>query len=137
VSTGFTLIEAAIATAVIGIAFVAIMQLVAAGTMANVDGTNLTSGINLAKNIRELTLDKTYKQCIAMNGQTFSPPVDSRGVAMSDLNDWSQKIVVTPISPDRLTLSQVDPNPDAVRVSVTVRRHSAEICTLDWHRFRP
>jgi prepilin-type N-terminal cleavage/methylation domain-containing protein len=53
---GFTLIEAAMVTVIIGVGVVAMLQLLAAGTVSNSEGTELTTGINLANNVREMSL---------------------------------------------------------------------------------
>jgi len=51
---GFTLIEAALTTVIIGVGVMSMMQLLAAGTASNLGSAELTTGINLAKNIREI-----------------------------------------------------------------------------------
>ena len=51
---GFTLIEAAMTTVIIGVGFVAMLQLLATGTASNIEGAQTTTGINLAKNVREM-----------------------------------------------------------------------------------
>jgi prepilin-type N-terminal cleavage/methylation domain-containing protein len=52
---GFTLIEAAIAMVIVGVGCVGMLQLMAAGSMANGDAGELTTGMMLANNIREAT----------------------------------------------------------------------------------
>jgi prepilin-type N-terminal cleavage/methylation domain-containing protein len=53
---GFTLIEAAMVTVIIGVGVVSMLQLLAVGTVSNSEGTELTTAINLANNIREASL---------------------------------------------------------------------------------
>ncbi|HOF19019.1 MAG TPA: prepilin-type N-terminal cleavage/methylation domain-containing protein, partial [Phycisphaerae bacterium] len=53
---GFTLIEVAIATAIIAIGVVALVVSVGSGTRANQGGTELTQAVFLAQEIREWTL---------------------------------------------------------------------------------
>ena len=48
---GFTLIEAAIVTAIVGFGVVGMLELMAAGTMANTESTELTTAMVLAGNI--------------------------------------------------------------------------------------
>ena len=50
---GFTLIEAATTTVIIGVGCVAMLQLLGAGTVANHAGTEGTVAMNLAGNVRE------------------------------------------------------------------------------------
>jgi prepilin-type N-terminal cleavage/methylation domain-containing protein len=57
---GFTLIEAAIVTVIIGVGVVSMLQLLAAGTVSNSEGTELTTAINLANNVREFSLGLAY-----------------------------------------------------------------------------
>jgi Tfp pilus assembly protein PilV len=57
---GFTLIEAAMVTVIIGLGVVGMLELLAAGTVSNSEGTELTTAINLANNVRELSLGLAY-----------------------------------------------------------------------------
>src|SRR4029079_2970899 len=57
---GFTLIEAAMVTVIIGVGVVAMLQLLAAGPVSNSEGTELTTAINLANNVREMSLGLAY-----------------------------------------------------------------------------
>jgi type II secretory pathway pseudopilin PulG len=133
--SGFTLIEAALATIIIGVAFTAVLQLMAAGTVANVDATALTTGTNLARNIRELTLQKTYASLPTYNNASYKPPRDSRGTSISSLGEWQQVITVQAVDPNNLKVNQVDPTPAAVRITVTVNRNSQKVCDLSWYCF--
>jgi prepilin-type N-terminal cleavage/methylation domain-containing protein len=129
---GFTLIEASLTTVIVGVGFVAMLQLFAAGTAANVRGTINTTGINLAKNVREMSLKMKFAELPTLNGKTYSPAVDSRGIAISDFDNWSQSVVVHPVDPDKLTLDITDADPDAVRVTVTVLHNGTKVCDLSW-----
>jgi hypothetical protein len=132
---GFTLIEAALTTVVIGVGFVAMLQLLATGTISNVKGASLTTGVNLAKNIRESTLRLPFASLPALNNETFSPPIDSRGEVLSQMEGWEQRIRVRAVQPEELTLEIVDSTPDALRVTVTVWHHQRQICELSWFAF--
>lgn len=134
---GFTLIEAALTTMIIGIGLVATLQLLAAGTSANIQGASTTTAVNLAKSVRELTLKHSFAEVRAMNGTSFSPPVDSRGERIEGLDNWTQSIQVRAVDRDRLTTEIVDPSPDAVRITVTVTKNGENVSRLTWHRFRP
>src|SRR5688572_5057656 len=92
---GFTLIEAAIVTVIIGVGIVAMLQLLATGTVSNVEGTKMTTGMNFANSVHELTLSlafadpttptnwghetgettATYDDIDDLDGKTFSPPI--------------------------------------------------------------
>ena len=47
-------------TVIIGVGVVSMLQLLAAGTVSNSDGTELTTAINLANNVREFSLGLAY-----------------------------------------------------------------------------
>ena len=134
---GFTLIEAALTTMIVGIGLVATLQLLASGTTSNIEGTKLTTGLNLGKNIREMTLKNTFAEVRALNGATYKPPRDSRGEQVAQFGTWQQQITVQPVNPDRLTTDIVDPDPDVVRVTVTVTHNNEEAFDMSWYRFKP
>src|SRR4051812_30000525 len=73
---GFTLIEAAIVTVIVGVGIVGMLQLLAAGTMANSDSTELTTAMNLAANMHEMSLSVPYKNIMTLDARSFTPPVD-------------------------------------------------------------
>jgi hypothetical protein len=131
----FTLIEAALVTVIVGVGFMALLQLLAAGTVANVQGAQTTTGMNLAKNVREMSLKLPFAQISDLDGQTYSPPIDSRGVAISTFDTWSQEVDVQPVDPDRLTLDVAADPPEAVRVTVTIRHNGQVVCSTSWYAF--
>src|SRR6476659_6078685 len=85
---GFTLIEAALTTIIIGVGMAAMMQLLAAGTVNNIQSFETTTGVNIAKAIREVTVQKTMAEVIAMNNTYHEPPWDSRSQPISNLTKW-------------------------------------------------
>jgi Tfp pilus assembly protein PilV len=134
---GFTLMEASLATAIIGIGFLATLNLLAAGTRANIEGSEQTQGMNLARAIREGTVSMTFNNIRALNNVTYSPPVDSRGVQLSGMPDWQQKITVTAVTPTQLTQDIVDANATACRVKSTVSRNGTKVAEMSWYIFAP
>jgi prepilin-type N-terminal cleavage/methylation domain-containing protein len=134
---GFTLIEASLTTVIIGVGFVATLQLLATGTAANVQGAATTTAINLAKNVREMSLKLPYAQVQALNGTSYAPPIDSRGQPLSDMDGWTQTVVVQPVDPDWLTVQISDPDPSALRVTATVARYGSNVCSVSWYAFEP
>src|SRR3954464_7596698 len=100
---GFTLIEAALTTTIIGVGVVSMLQLLAAGTVSNIDGAKQTTGVNLARNIREMSLQYTFDQVRSLNAHTLKPAVDSQGNSISEMSDWSQSITVDQVDPKNLT----------------------------------
>jgi hypothetical protein len=122
-------------TVIVGVGFMAMLQLLATGTVSNLRGAQTTTGVNLAKNIREMTLKLPFAQLKALNNTTHSPPIDSRGVALEEFDDWSQVIEVKSVDPDRLTLDVNDPDPVALRFTVTAQHAGQEVCRVSWYAF--
>jgi len=132
---GFTLIEASLATIVVGVAFVAALQLIATGTVVNVEATTLTSGMNVARGVNEYLLQKKFAELKGFNGTTWNPPRDSRGISIDGMSDWKQIISVTSVDPANLTKNTTDSPPQAVRVAVIVTHNDERVCDLSWYVF--
>lgn len=130
---GFTLIEAALTTVIIGVGFTGMLELLAAGTSANVQSCQKTTAVNLARNIREMSLKVPYAQLPALNGQSHSPPVDSCGTVLAGFDGWTQSIQVKSVNPASVTTDIDDPEPLAVRVTVTVAHNGEEACKVSWY----
>lgn len=146
-SRGYTLIETALATIIIGTGIIATMQLMAAGTMSNSAATELTTAINLANNVHEIAVglpfvnsanpnSTTFKDAGGpvnytylwdMNGDSYSPPLDVTRNTISGYGNWTQKVTVQSVDPTALT--SVRPNSIALptaRVTVIIL-HNAKI----------
>ena len=132
---GFTLIEAAIVTAIVGIGVVGVLELLAAGSMANADSTELTTAVYLANNIDEMlqgasyaTLKSTY------DNHAYSPPVDATGATLSSFSGWQQVVSVKYVDHNLLTSvvpdSQVEPTS---RVTVTILHNGYGIYVARWN----
>jgi Tfp pilus assembly protein PilV len=132
---GFTLIEAALVTVIVGVGFMALLQLLAAGTISNVQGAQTTTGMNLAKNIREMSLKMKFADLGDLDGKTYSPPVDSRGEKLSSFDTWTQKVTVQAVDPDRITLDVSTDPPEAVRITVQISHNSQIVCSSSWYAF--
>jgi prepilin-type N-terminal cleavage/methylation domain-containing protein len=129
---GFTLIETAMATAVIGVAVVAVLNLLAAGTNSNAQGVRTTTAMNLAANVREMCVSKTTEELAALAGTEYSPPRDASGEVLGDYDGWMQRIDVQCVDVDDVDLVVPAGSSPAVRVTVTVRRHGKDICAVGW-----
>lgn len=136
-NAGFTLLEAMLTMVIIGIGVTATLQLLAAGTSCNIEAAQSTMAINLARNVRELTLKLPYADVRAMNGTTYTTPIDSRGEAIDGFEGWQQRVVVQPVSFDGLTTNTIDPDPEAVRVTVEVTYNGLPAGEVRWYRFKP
>src|SRR5438309_5511380 len=108
--SGFTLIEAALVTTIISFGVLAMLQLLAVGTVSNSDGAEMSTAINLAKSVREMMIGMpiadpqtpthwgaeagenlaTYDDIDDFDGKSYSPPIDARRTSIAALPDWSQ-----------------------------------------------
>lgn len=127
----------AITTAIVGLSIVSMLQLIAAGTMSNMEGSEMTTAVNLARNVREYTLQQTFATVQTLDATTFYPPIDSRGVGIDSMAGWTQVVKVEVIDPNKVTANIVDATPDAVRVTVTVKHNGAIVGNVNWIRFAP
>ncbi|HLL89424.1 MAG TPA: prepilin-type N-terminal cleavage/methylation domain-containing protein [Tepidisphaeraceae bacterium] len=161
---GFTLIEAALTTVIIGVGVVGMLELLAKGTIVNGEGSEMTTGLNLAKNVREFSMHLNYRDPDSgvgypyswgldagesatvltswddvddMTGRTFNPPIDGGGTAMTDYAGWQQKVTVQTVDPSNISSATVLPNGTlgGVRVTVDVLRHNRHVCTQSWYVF--
>ncbi len=149
---GFTLIEAALVTTIISVGVIAMLQLLAAGTVSNQQGTELTTAMNLAKNIREMSLgmsfcDPTtptnwgaesgeslysYDDVDDLDGRSFSPPIDVQRQTITEMANWTQAIRVETVDPDFLASPVPNGSAPANRVTVTVSHNNRTVCTISW-----
>jgi prepilin-type N-terminal cleavage/methylation domain-containing protein len=143
VRDGFTLIEVAVATAIVGIGVAALMAALAAGTRTNRAGQKLAQAAFLIQEIREWTLKLPFSDTDAddfgnppgsdgwdpqvwvddlddLMGVTFSPPRDGRGQAITSLVGWSQTLTLTWRDPDNLTSVVTPGTSDIIHVKVDV-----------------
>jgi hypothetical protein len=156
---GFTLIEAALTTMIIGVGCVAMLELLGAGTLANHEGSELTTAMNLAGNIRECmtgvaytdpnnpthwgpeageTNVSLYNDLDDFDGQSFSPPIDARRQSLgSQYSTWTQQVKVESINPTHLTatMNHLTLPPDqrpTCRCTVTVLHNGNQIYSQWW-----
>ena len=152
---GFTLIEVAVATAIVGLGLTALLVAVASNTRVNDAGGKLTQGIFLAQELREWTLalpfsdqdpgdvgkppgpDGSDPQVFVddlddLMDVTFSPPRNGLGTALSQLPGWSQTITLTWRDPDNLSATVADGASDLIYVRVDVAFQGQNITTTGW-----
>ena len=138
---------------IIGMGVVALLELLTAGTMSTGAGTELTTAVNLANNIHEISTylpfndvtnggststkeaggPSSYNDIWDLNGDTYSPPLDVRRQPISGYSNWAQKVTVQSVAPDNLTASR--PNtvslPNA-RVTVTITHNGKYVYSESW-----
>jgi type II secretory pathway pseudopilin PulG len=118
---GFTLIEAAMAVAIVGLGVLASMSLFAACTQQTAAATRSTTALMLATHVQEAMVGlsfsdpgtatlhwgpeageslATYNDVDDFDGKTFNPPIDSQRAAIPSQSQWSQQVDVMPIDPN-------------------------------------
>jgi type II secretory pathway pseudopilin PulG len=160
---GFTLIEAAMTTVIIGVGILASMSLFAACSQQNMNSSEMTTAMMLATNIQEAMANlafcdpitgkttfgpeggetlASYDDLDDFDGQTISPPIDALRASIPNLSQYSQVINVDPVDPNNLsvTLPKTITNRTAVRIQVHVYFKpvtggaSEEVYRTDWVR---
>lgn len=138
---GFTLIEAALTTMIVGVGIASMMELFASLTRENRLSTRTTSAVLMANQIQEVTAQlpfsdphygattfgregTVYDDVDDFNNATFSPPISGltktgATIGASDMVGFSQSVQVQRVNKDdpRLALSAYT---GCVRVKVTV-----------------
>jgi Tfp pilus assembly protein PilV len=158
---GFTLIEAATTTVIIGVGCVAMLELLGAGTIANQAGTEGTVAMNLAGNVREAMTgiafaDKAspthwgpetgetdvqlFNDVDDFDGWTSAPgtPINSeRDRLGADYATWQQQVKVESVQRDNLsqTTAHLTLTPDlrpTSRVTVSILHNGRPIYSESW-----
>jgi prepilin-type N-terminal cleavage/methylation domain-containing protein len=152
---GFSLVEVAVATAILGIGMVALLTCVGSGTRTNDAGRKATLGTFLAQEIREWTLrlpftdpdpgdannppgpDGSDPQVFVddlddLMDVTYSPPRDGTGAAIANMTEWSQTITLTWRDPANLTSTVSAATSDVIHVGVAVRCGGEPVLTAGW-----
>ena len=157
---GFTLAETALMMVICGLGVMAILELLAAGSMSNVAGAEVTSGSHLAGNVREICLGLAfrdpqedpdwlapekwawqnreasvdlYDDIKDLDGCKFSPPLDARRKPIAGYEKWAQVITVDTVADDHLaSVRPKDPRAVAARITVKVTRDGRVVHTSSW-----
>ncbi|HEV8605967.1 MAG TPA: hypothetical protein VGQ99_11400 [Tepidisphaeraceae bacterium] len=152
---GFTLIEAALVTTIISFGVLAMLQLLAVGTVSNNDGAEMSTAINLAKGLRELMVGMpiadpqtpthwgsetgenlaAYDDIDDFDGKSYSPPIDARRTTVTEFSGWTQSIAVHTVDPNLLTSSVPNGTTAALRVTVNVSHNGKQITSYSWVAF--
>ena len=154
IGPAFTLIEALIATVLVGLGIAAMMVSTQSGTRVAAHSQELTQAIYIASEIREWTLKLPFKdpqtptdppgpdadedpQIMVddlddLMSVTFSPPRDAMGRTIDDMSDWSETITLTWRDKDNLT-SIVNPGEsEMVFVQVVVSHNGKKVLSTGW-----
>ncbi|MGB2819398.1 MAG: prepilin-type N-terminal cleavage/methylation domain-containing protein [Phycisphaerae bacterium] len=152
---GFSLIEVAVATAVVGIALAALLVAVGSNTRVNDAGAKLTRAAFLAQEMREWTLalpfsdpdpadadhppgpDGSNPQYFVddlddLIGVTYSPPRDGQGNQMYGMSGWSQAITLTWRDPNSVSTTVTAGMSDVICVEVDVAFEGQSVVSTNW-----
>jgi Tfp pilus assembly protein PilV len=132
---GFTLIEASLTIIIIGVGVLSMLELMATGNRTHNDASRRTTGLTLARCLRERTLAWTFDQLRDHAGQTYSPPLDASGTAMAGFDDWQQTLQVQTVDPNSLISTSGSSTPSAVRVTAYAIHNNEKVQSLTWYRF--
>jgi type II secretory pathway pseudopilin PulG len=150
---GFTLLETALATVIVGVGVIATMQVMAAGTQSNDAASNMGTGVQLAHNIRELSLGLPLTDAVYgsshwglepgetaltandlddLDGAVFSPPINARRQVVPNISDWKQTVRVDSVDPGAVTGAVPSGSTAVYRVTVTISRSGQNVYSANW-----
>ncbi|MDB5297355.1 MAG: hypothetical protein JWO31_3338 [Phycisphaerales bacterium] len=137
---------------VIGFGVVATLQLLAAGTVSNAAGNELTTAVQLANNVREISLGlafydpqsptqwvsreatvAAYDNLLDLDGQAFDPPLNGARTPIASMATWAQKVDVQPVS--ETNYATAVPRTTSVRtarVTVTIEHNKKVVYQTAW-----
>jgi type II secretory pathway pseudopilin PulG len=136
----FTLIETSLATMIVGVGILSVMQLFFACTRQNASATSMTTAMLLAENIQETMANLSfndpaygrtyfgpepgqtlgsYDDVDDFDGQTFSPPIDATRKPIPALSSYSQVVSVWPVYANQLSANLDPAHPDFLQTTYT------------------
>jgi type II secretory pathway pseudopilin PulG len=136
----FTLLEASLATIIVGLGILSMMELFSASTRQNGAAANMTTAMLLAENVQETMAGLSFNdpaygrtyfgsepgQTLGsfddvddFDGQTFSPPIDATRKPISSLSSYSQVVSVWPVYPNQLSANLNPTSPDFLQTTYT------------------
>lgn len=156
---GFTLIEVAVATMIIGIGMTALLVAVGANTRVNGYGAELTEATFLAQELHEWCSALPFSDpnpedandppgsdgsdppasiddLDDLMGVTYSPPRDGEGYELYGMSGWSQTITLTWRDPNALTQTVADGASDVIHVQVDIGYKGRTVLTNRWFAAR-
>ncbi len=151
---GFTLIEALIATFMVGLGVSAMMVATKSGTQVNAEARDITQAVYLWQEVREWTLKLPFKDPDTPEeypgpdtGEdpqvfvddiddlmyvTYDPPRDGTGQAASDMTGWSQQISLRWCDPNCIAATVSPGTSDLIYVEVTILYEGQSVLKAGW-----
>ena len=128
----FTLVEVMIALMILGIAIVSLIAANSSMTTVNGAGIELSTAEFLIEQIREYSAVKTFNNIAALNGSSFSPPIDATGEELSDMTNYQQQITVVHVQNTNLELIDAGATSDFLKITVEVSLNNEPISSCSW-----
>lgn len=137
---GFTLIETAMATVIVGVGIFGTMALFAACTNQNKESGEMTVAILLANNVQEAMANlpfndpvwgratfgaetgealATWNDIDDFDGKTLNPPIDSLRTQIASMSQYEQVVSVVPVYPTQLNSNTNDASPAIPKTTYT------------------
>lgn len=153
---GFTLMEAALVTVVIGVGVVSLGELLTVGTASNGYAMDQTTALQLANNVHEIVVglpfydpdtpanqshawstpesgNTSFDDVLDLDGKTFSPPIDVRRQAMTNYSNWAQRVTVQTVGDDAVSSTRPSTASEpTARVTVTILHNSKQVYQVSW-----
>ncbi|MDD5459451.1 MAG: prepilin-type N-terminal cleavage/methylation domain-containing protein [Phycisphaerae bacterium] len=155
---GFTFIEVMIAVFILGLAVIALVGANTAFTQVNGAGVDLATAEFLMLQIKEMTAlvsvvdpqsgttfwgpetgetsAALYDDLDDFDGRSFSPPINSQGIAMSEYGNFIQQVTVENVRTDNFSLTASHHSTPFVRVTVDILLNGETINSASWLRTR-
>ena len=152
--SGFTLIEALIATVLIGVTVAALITSNISHTQANAHGMHTSTAEFLIDQIRAMSMPmdfvdpeqsgvtfgtedgesgvSDFDDLDDFDGVTFNPPVDVSGNSLSDFSAYSQVITVESVDPADFTGTVDDFDSSIIRMTVDIFMNGKEVGSRSW-----
>ena len=132
---GFSLIEAMVASVIIGIAVVGLLLSSGSLTKVNAAGIEISTAEFLIEEVKTRCASMAYDDLPAFVG-TYSPPQDIYGTALTNFSTFSQQVTVENVSNSDFTIIVATGGSDFVRVTTKILLNGSEISSADWIRAR-
>ena len=148
---GFTLIDTAMATILVGVGVASLMSAIAASTRVNNEAKRLTTASFLLQEVREMTADlpfedpdedeiwgpeevapANYDDLIDYLQIEFSPPVAADGTVLNQLTRWSQSIRVISVDENNVRIATAPGSTGMVRLEATISLNGVTVAEGKW-----
>lgn len=149
---GFTLVEVLVASAIMGVLFVGLMEAFKVGLQMLEQSQRVTIASTLAEEIHQMTLAlpfedpeepgswgletgeglAPYDDVDDLDASSFSPPVNADGLPIEGFGDYRQDVSVVSVSEQDFDVVVGDGASGVSRVTVRVTCQGDDVLTMSW-----